>query len=151
MELILKKTIDNLGEEGDIVKVKPGFGRNYLIPQQLAVLATKSHKAQLETEQEAILARKAQQRQESDDLAKKLSGITVTISKRAGEEDKLYGSVSTSEIAEKLSEIGIEIDKRKINMDDQIKTLGVTMVSVKVGYQMSTEIKVEVVAAVEAE
>lgn len=149
MELILKKTIDNLGEEGDIVTVRPGFGRNYLVPQQLAVAANKSNLAIFEIEKEAIEARKKAQRTEAEDLSKKLSGIVISISKRVGEEDKLYGSVTSGDIAEKLAGIGIQIDKRKILLDEPIKTLGEFMVSVKVGYQVNSQVKVEVTAEAE--
>ena len=151
MELILKQTIDNLGEEGDVVQVKPGFGRNYLVPQQLAVLANKSNLAIFEMEKEAIEARKEAQRSETEGLSKKLSGVVISISKRVGEENKLYGSVTTGEIAEKLADIGIQIDKRKIHMEEPIKTIGEFMVSVKVGYQVNSEVKVEVVAETETE
>ncbi|MFZ5774802.1 MAG: 50S ribosomal protein L9 [Thermodesulfobacteriota bacterium] len=145
MELILKKTIDTLGEEGDIVKVKDGYGRNFLLPRKLAVLATKSNRAILAKEQAAIAARKKQQREAAESLAKKLAGATVVIEHRAGEGDKLYGSVTASEIADKLAAMGIELDRRKIVMEEPIKTLGVTVVPVKVGYQLSAELKVEIV------
>ncbi len=146
MELILKKTIDNLGEEGDVVTVKPGFGRNYLVPQHLAVPANKANLATLEIQKDAIEARKEAQKADSEGLAKKLSGVTISIGKRVGEEDKLYGSVTSGDIAEKLAEVGINLDKRKILMDEPIKTIGEFMVSVKVGYQVNSEVKVEVVA-----
>ncbi len=145
MELILKETIDTLGEEGDIVKVKDGYGRNYLIPQKKAVLATKSNLAMLEQDKSTIEARRQKNRAESEALAKKVSGSTILIEQRAGEENKLYGSVTSADIAEKLAELGIEIDRKKILLDEPIKSVGVTMVSVKVGYQMTTEVKVEVV------
>lgn len=145
MELILKKTIDTLGEEGDIVKVKDGYGRNYLIPQQKAVPATKANLAILEQEKAAIETRKSSQREGAEALAKKLAGATVIIEQRIGEEDKLYGSVTSADIAAKLDELGIEIDKKKILLDEPIKTLGETMVPVKVGYQVTAEVKVEVV------
>ncbi len=149
MELILKKTIDNLGEVGDVVKVKPGYGRNYLIPQQLAVLANKSNQSLLEIEKDAIESRKQTQRDEAEGLAKKLAGIAVSISKKVGEENKLYGSVTSGDIAEKLAEVGIEIDKRKILLDEPIKTICETIVPVKVGYQVTGEIRVEVIAETE--
>ena len=144
MELILKETIDTLGEEGDVVKVKPGYARNYLIPTNKAVLADKASLALLEQQKSSIEARRAKIRTESEFLAKKIAGSTVQISQLVGEEDKLYGSVTSADIAEKLSELGIEIDKRKIQLDEPIKTLGVTMVPCKVGYQMTSEIKVEI-------
>lgn len=144
MELILKETIDTLGEEGDIVKVKPGYGRNYLIPTNKAILADKASLFILEQQKSAIDAKKAKLRAASEFLAKKIAGSTVQISKRVGEEDKLYGSITSTDIAEKLSELGIVIDKRKIRLDEPIKTLGVTMVPCKVGYQMTSELKVEI-------
>lgn len=145
MELILKQTIDNLGEEGDIVKVKPGYGRNYLIPRQLAVPATKGALAQLEQEKHAIEARKAQQRDAAEALAKQLGGALVTIEKKVGEENKLYGSVTAADIADKLKDLGIDVDRRKILLDEPLKAVGETMVPIKVGYQMITEVKVEIV------
>lgn len=149
MELILKTTIDNLGEEGDIVKVKPGYGRNYLLPQNLAVVADKVSKACLELERDAIEARKSAQRNDTEALAKKIGGATVTIAKRVGSEDKLYGSVTNAEIAEKLAEFGIEIDRHKIVIDEPIKTIGAFNVPVKIGYQMTTDIKLEIVPLAE--
>ena len=151
MELILKKTIDTLGQEGDIVKVKPGYGRNYLVPHGMAVLANKANLAILEQEMSVIKARKEKERQAAEELSKKIGGATVVIEQRVGEEDKLYGSVTSADIAQKLAEIGIVIDKRKIVLDEPIKTLGVTMVPCKTGYQMTTEIKVEIVPLSSAE
>jgi len=145
MELILKQTVDNLGEEGDIVKVKPGFGRNYLIPKNIAVMATKANLAQLEQERAAIEARKERLRLDTETLTKSLAGTTITIAQRAGEEDRLFGSVSNADIAEKLSEIGITIDRKKILLSEPIKTLGETVVGVKTGYQTTTDITVQVV------
>lgn len=149
MELILKETIDTLGEEGDIVKVKNGYGRNYLIPKNKAVPATKANLAILAQEQSAIEARKKRQRDESEALVKKIGGATVVIEQRTGEEDRLYGSVTAADIAAKLADLGLDIDKRKILLDEPIKTLGETMVPIKVGFQMNAEIKVEVVPIAE--
>ncbi|MEW6289345.1 MAG: 50S ribosomal protein L9 [Thermodesulfobacteriota bacterium] len=151
MELILKKTIDTLGEEGDIVKVKPGYGRNYLMPRGKAVLATKANLAILEQEMSSIASRKEKERQAAEALSQKIAGVTVVIEQRVGEEDKLYGSVTSADIADKLSTMGISIDKRKIMLDEPIKTLGITMVPCKTGYQMTCEIKVEIVPLVSAE
>jgi len=145
MELILKETIDTLGEEGDIVKVKNGYGRNYLIPQQKAVLATKANLAILAQEKSSIEARKKRQREDAEALIKKISGATVIIEQRTGEEDRLYGSVTTADIAEKLTDLGFDIDKKKILLDEPIKTLGEKIVPIKIGYQQVAEIKVEVV------
>jgi large subunit ribosomal protein L9 len=145
MELILKETIDTLGEEGDVVKVKDGYGRNFLIPRRLAVPATKANLTVLEKEKAAIVARKKTQRDEAEALAKKVAGATVVIAHRSGDDNKLYGSVTSADIADKLAALGIELDKKKIILDEPIKTLGVTMVPVKIGYQISAEITVEIV------
>lgn len=145
MELILKETIDTLGEEGDTVKVKSGYGRNYLIPRKKAVLATTANLTILKKETAAIEARKATQRKGAEGLAKKIAGATVVIEQRTGEDNKLYGSITSADIATKLAELGIDIDKKKIVMDEPIKTIGETMVPVKIGYQVTAEVKVEVV------
>lgn len=145
MEVILNKTIDNLGLEGDIVKVKPGYARNFLIPQKLAAPVTKQNLARLKQEKEAIEARLEREKKSAEALTEKLSGITVIISRRVGEEDRLFGSVTSADIADKLAEQGIEIDKKAIALNEPIKTLGDSKVTVKVGYQMTTGITVQVV------
>jgi len=145
MELILKQTVDNLGEEGDIVKVKSGYGRNYLIPKNFAVLANKANLAQFEQNRAAIDARKERLKFETATLSKKIAGTTVTIAQRVGEEDRLFGSVSSADIADKLAEIGIKIDRKKILLAEPIKTIGETMVGVKTGFQTTAEITVQIV------
>lgn len=145
MKLILKHTIDTLGEEGDIVKVKEGYGRNYLIPHGKAVLATDANVTILEKERAAIEDRKLSMRSDAEGLAKRIAGITVTIAQRAGEEDRLFGSVTSSDIAQKMAEAGIEIDRKKIVLDEPIKTIGTRMVPIKLGYHFNAEVKVEVV------
>jgi len=145
MELILKETIDTLGQEGDVVKVKPGYARNYLIPQKLAVIANKETLTRLEQDRAVIDARKTKQRQADEVLFKALAGTTVTIKQRVGDEQKLFGSVTSGDIAQKLAELDIRIDKKKIMLPEPIKTIGETVVNVKVGYQMNAEIKVVVV------
>ena len=145
MELILKETVDTLGEEGDIVKVKPGYGRNYLIPKKIAVIANKANRAILEQEKAVIKARREKQRQESEALSKKVSGTSITIEHRVGEEEKLFGSVTAADIAEKLAELDIQVDKKNVMLSEPIKTLGEFVVPIKVGYQMTTEIKVTII------
>lgn len=145
MELILKQTIETLGEEGDIVKVKPGYARNYLIPHNKAVIANKGNIAILEREKATIEARKEAQRKGSVDLASKINGTVVTIEQRVGEENRLFGSVTTADIAAKLTELGIKVDKKKILLDEPIKTLGETLVQIKIGYQVNAEVKIEIV------
>lgn len=145
MELILKKTVDTLGEEGDIVKVKSGYGRNFLIPKKLAVVANKANLALLEQEKAVIESRREKQREEAESLSKKVSGTTITIQHRAGEEEKLFGSVTAADIAEKLAEIDIQIDKKNILLSESIKSLGEVVVPIKVGYQMTSEITLSIV------
>jgi large subunit ribosomal protein L9 len=145
MELILKKTVDTLGEEGDLVKVKPGYGRNYLIPKKMAVLANKANLALLEQEKAVIETRREKQRQEAETLSKKISGSSITIQHRAGEEEKLFGSVTAADIAEKLAELDIQVDKKNVLLTEPIKTLGEVIVPIKVGYQMTSDITVTIV------
>lgn len=145
MEVILNKTIDNLGFEGDIVNVKPGYARNYLLPKQMAMPVTKQNLARLQQEKELIQARLDKEKKEAENLSGKLSGITVEISRRVGEEDRLFGSVTSADIAEKLEEMGTPIDKKTIALNEPIKSIGENKVTVKVGYQLTTEIVVQVV------
>jgi large subunit ribosomal protein L9 len=145
MELILKKTVESLGEEGEIVKVKSGYARNYLIPKKMAVLANKANLNLLEQEKATIEARKEKQRQESEALSKKISGTIINVKHRVGEEDKLFGSVTAADISEKLAEMNIQVDKKNVLLAEPIKTLGEIIVPIKVGYQMTSEITVQVV------
>ena len=145
MELILKKTVDTLGEEGDVVKVKSGYARNYLIPKQFAVIANKANLTLLEQEKATIEARREKQRQKSDSMSKKISGTTLTIEHRVGEENKLFGSVTSADISAKLAEMDIQVDKKNILLAEPIKTLGEAVVPIKVGYQMTADITVNVV------
>jgi large subunit ribosomal protein L9 len=145
MELILKKTVESLGEEGEIVKVKSGYGRNYLIPKKIAVLANKANLNLLEQEKATIEARKEKQRQEAEALSKKISGTIINVKHRVGEEDKLFGSVTAADISEKLAEMNIQVDKKNVLLAEPIKTLGEIIVPIKVGYQMTSEITVQVV------
>jgi len=145
MELILKKTVDTLGEEGDIVKVKAGYARNYLIPRKIAVIANKANRALLDQEKATIAARREKQRQESEALSKKIAGTSIIIQHRVGEEEKLFGSVTAADIAEKLIELDIQVEKKNILLAEPIKTLGEVVVPIKVGYQMTSEITVSVV------
>jgi large subunit ribosomal protein L9 len=151
MEVILKKNVDNLGEEGDVVKVKAGYGRNYLLPQGSAIQANASNLANLEKERTAIEARKATIKTEAEGIAKKINGTTIVIEQRAGEEDKLFGSVTSGDIADKLASLGIEVDRKKIQLDEPIKTLGEFMIKIKTGFQVAAEVKVQVTPLAEEE
>lgn len=149
MELILKETISTLGQEGTIVKVKPGYGRNYLLPQGKAVLANAQNKAILEQNLATIKAKLEQERQQAEALSKKLAGITITIAQLSGDDSRLFGSVTTTDIQQKLAEMDIAIDKKQIVLVDPIKTLGEFTVPVKVGFQLATDIIVKIVPTIE--
>ncbi len=145
MEIILQKTIDTLGQEGDIVKVKPGYARNYLIPKKFAVPVNKANLARLKKEQQAIAARLEAQKKEAESLAAKLESKTVEIARRVGEEDRLFGSVTSADIASELARQGIDIDRRAVVLGEPIKSVGEYKVAVKIGYQMTASVTVQVV------
>jgi large subunit ribosomal protein L9 len=146
MELILKETIDSLGREGDVVKVKPGYARNFLLPQGKAVSATKENLAALEQNKAEIQARLDEQHKKAEALFKKLSGITLEFEELVAEDDKLFGSVSANDIFDKLTEKNIEVEKRNIFLSEPIKALGEKKISIKVGFDLEAEITVNVVA-----
>lgn len=146
MELILKETISALGREGDIVTVKPGYGRNYLLPKGKAVTANAQNKALLEKNRAVIEARIAEEKKASESLAKKLAGITIETAQLVGEDERLFGSVTNSDIASRLAEHDITIDKRNILLTEPIKTLGEHTVPIKVDVDITTDIMVKVTA-----
>lgn len=146
MELILKETISSLGREGDIVTVKPGYGRNYLLPKGKAVMATTENKEALEKNRAEIEARLAEEKKAAEAIAKKLTGITIEISQLAGEDERLFGSVTSADISDKLEALDIVLDKRQIMLTDPIKQLGDFTVAVKVGFDLTAEIQVKVLA-----
>lgn len=146
MELILKETINSLGQEGDVVKVKPGFGRNYLLPKGKAVIANAQNKALFEKNRAIIEARLAKERKEAEALAKKLAGISVEITQLVGEDERLFGSVTSGDICEKLAEHNIHVDKRQIVLPNPIKTVGITTVPIKVGFEITADIQIKVSA-----
>lgn len=147
MKLILNETISTLGQEGAVVTVKPGYGRNYLLPQGKAVLATKENLAILEQNKAAIEARLAEQQKQAEALSKKIAGLEIVIEQLSGDDDRLFGSVTSADISAKLAEKNIVIDRKQIQLTEPIKSLGETTVPVKVGFQMFTDITVKVVRA----
>ncbi|MCX5870131.1 MAG: 50S ribosomal protein L9 [Deltaproteobacteria bacterium] len=149
MELILKETISTLGQEGAIVNVKAGYGRNYLLPHGKAVLANVQNKSILDRSLATIKAKLEQERQQAEGLSKKLAGITITIVQLAGDDSRLFGSVTSTDIHQKLAEMGIAIDKKQIVLADPIKTLGEFTVKIKAGFQMTTDIIVKIVPTIE--
>lgn len=145
MEIILKETIETLGQEGEIVKVKPGYARNFLIPQQKAVLVTKESLARLAKEKQAIAARLAEQKKQAEGLAAQLEGKVITISKRVGDENRLFGSVTGSDIVAALLEAGITVDKKTIVISEPIKSIGEYKITVKTGFQTTGQVRILVV------
>lgn len=145
MKLILKETIDSLGREGDVVKVKPGYARNYLLPKGKAVQATAENLALLEQNKADIQARLDDERKKAEALFKKLSGITLEFAELAGEDEKLFGSVTSNDVLEKLAGKNIAVEKRNIFLSEPIKSLGERKVSIKVGFDLEAEIIINVV------
>lgn len=146
MQIILTTDIPSLGDAGDLVEVKPGYGANYLIPQGLALPATSSNKNQIEHQRRAISARIARDRKDAESMSEKLSQVSVTITRLVGDDDKLFGSVSTKDIADALRDQGFDVDRRKIVLETPIKALGVYDVPVKVHRDVIAQIKLWVVA-----
>ena len=145
MKIILKETIDKLGKAGTIVDVKPGYGRNFLIPQGKANLATDSSLRAYNEEKKLIERRASKEKKAAEALADKLSKISVTSAVQVGEEERIFGSVTNQNIADLLKAQGFDIDRRKIMLDDGLKALGVYDVSIKLHPEVDATIKVWVV------
>lgn len=144
MELILKETISSLGREGDVITVKSGYGRNYLLPQGKALLANRENLAIVEQNRAIIAAKLEKEQKVAEKIAKKISGLDIVIEQLAGDDERLFGSVTNADICDKLAELNVKMDKKQIVLPDPIKTLGETKVQVKVGFQVTTEITVKV-------
>ena len=142
MEVILREDIDKLGTRGEVVKVAPGYARNFLLPKKLAVAATDSNKKIVEQERQAHLRKEARHKSEAEDLSKLLNGVTVTITQKAGENDQLFGSVTAKDVAEALAMKNFPTDRRKIQLDEPIKTLGEFKVPVKLHKDVTAEVTV---------
>jgi len=147
MKLILKENIENLGQIGDIVKVAPGYARNYLLPKGLAIEATAKNAKALDHAKRQMAYKKNKAFESAKNLAEKLSAVNVTLSHKAGEEGKLFGSVTTMEIAEFLKAQGFDIDRKKIVLPEAIKQVGEYTLTVKIHPEVSASIKVTVTAA----
>ncbi len=145
MQVILREDVPHLGEVGDVVKVKPGYARNYLLPRGLAIMANARQLKKLEHEQRVIEARVAKARAGAEGEAHKLSKVELTIEKAAGENEKLFGSVTAMEIEALLRERGFEVDRRKILLDENIKQLGDFEVDIKLHRDVRATILVRVV------
>jgi large subunit ribosomal protein L9 len=150
MDVILQQDVENLGTIGDVVKVKPGYARNYLFPRGLALEADAKNLAVLEHRKRALAAKRAKVQKENEAEAGRLAALSVVIAARAGEEDKLFGSVTNVDIQRALAAQGFEIDRKKILLQGPIKTLGEHSVTVDLGAGVRTALKVAVVRQEEA-
>lgn len=146
MQLILTQDVANLGKAGELVNVKPGYGRNFLIPRGMAISATASNVSRLEHERKAIERRVAKERAGAQAIADRLNGMTLQFERSVGEDDKLFGSVSNRDIAEQLKKAGIDVDHRKIELDQAVKALGKYEVVVRLGAGVTAALKFWVVA-----
>jgi len=146
MEIILRETIDNLGRAGQVVKVADGYARNYLLPKKLAYIATPGNLKVIEAERQSLLRKEAKQKDDADKLKQMLENVEVTIRRKVGEQNALYGSVTNSDVAEALHAKGYEIEKRKIHMDDHIKTIGEFEIPIRLFKDVTANIKLKVEA-----
>ncbi len=150
MELLLKEDVDNLGARGDLVKVRAGYGRNYLLPRGLAIQATPSNIKQIEMQRRALLKREAAERETALQQAELLKDVTLEFARKVGEHGLLYGSVTSMDVHEALLEKGYEFDRRRVLLKDPIKEVGEYEVPVKLHREVTTGIKV-IVRSEEAE
>ena len=145
MEIILREDIDKLGQRGQVVKVAAGYARNFLLPRKLAVAANESNKKIVEQERQAHLRREAKQVNEAQELGKMMGAVAVTIRQKAGENDQLFGAVTANDVAVALEKMGYTIDRKKVHLEEPIKTLGSYQVSVRLHRDVSIDIPVHVV------
>ncbi|HZT77398.1 MAG TPA: 50S ribosomal protein L9 [Vicinamibacterales bacterium] len=146
MEVILREHVENLGRRGEIVKVADGYARNYLLPRKLALLATAGNKQVIERERAKFDAKEAEEKKVAEAIAERVNNIEIEIGRKVGETEALYGSVTTADIADALHAKGLDIDRRKIVLQEPIKKLGEYDVPVKLHRDLQTHVKVKVVA-----
>jgi large subunit ribosomal protein L9 len=147
IEVILKDHVEHLGRRGEIVKVANGYARNYLFPRKLALAVTDENKRQIERERSKAEAREAEEQKEARALQAKLESVELTIARRVGENQVLYGSVTSSDIADLLASRDLAVDRRKIQLPDPLKTLGDHKVALKLARDVTAQLSVKVVAA----
>jgi large subunit ribosomal protein L9 len=145
ISVVLQKDVDNLGAGGDVVRVRPGYARNYLIPRGLALPATKVNLSRVEALKQAALARVAEVLEGARVLKGRLEKVSVKIERAVGEDNKMYGSVTTKDIEEAYLAVGIEIDRKKISLGEPIKTLGLSEVKIRLHREVEASLRVEVV------
>ena len=146
MEVILKEDVNKLGHRGDVVKVADGYGRNYLLPGKLAIEATLANRAVIEQMKGSAIRKSAKEKASAEELAKTLSQVELTFERKVGENDHLFGSVTSGDIAHQLELQGYTIDRRKISLEDPLKSLGEYHVPIKLHREVTSHIKVTVAA-----
>jgi large subunit ribosomal protein L9 len=144
MEVILKEDVPKLGHRGDVVRVAEGYGRNYLLPRKLAIEATQTNKAVIEQMKQSAVRRSAVEKGDAEALSKQLEAVSVTFQRKVGEKDHLFGSVTSSDIAEALEHKGFNIDRRKIQLHEPLKSLGEFDVPIKLHRDVTSRVKVVV-------
>jgi large subunit ribosomal protein L9 len=142
MEVILKEDVAKLGSRGDVVKVAEGFGRNYLLPRKLAIEASHGNKAVIEQMKAATVRRTAKEKSSAEALAKQLEGVSVSFQRKTGEQDQLFGSVTSGDIADALAKKGFELDRRKIQVHEPLKTVGEFTVPIKLHKDVTAHLRV---------
>jgi large subunit ribosomal protein L9 len=142
MEVILKEDVNKLGSRGDVVKVAEGYGRNYLLPRKLAIVANEGNKAVIVQMKAAAVRRSAKEKTQAEELAKQFDGLSVVFTRRSGEHEQLFGSVTSGDIAEAVAKKGINLDRRQIQLHDPLKTLGEFTVPVKLHKDVTAHLKV---------
>ena len=145
MEVILRQAVENLGKPGDLVAVKAGYARNFLIPRGFALPATEGNKKRIEQQKARLDAAENERRDAAQQVADRLEQVSLTFSARVGEEEKLFGSVTAADIAQQLQAQGFEIEKRQIDLHDPIKSLGVYRVPIKLHAEVKPEVRVWVI------
>ena len=146
MEVILREHVDNLGSRGEIVKVADGYARNFLLPRKLALRATEGNRKQIERERAKFETREAEERKVAEAIAEGLANLSISVARKVGESDVLYGSVTAADIAEALAAKGFEVDRRKLQLRDALKKLGEFDVPVRLHRDVTATLKVHVVA-----
>ncbi len=144
MEVILKEDVNKLGSRGDLVKVAEGYGRNYLLPRKLAIEASAGNKAVIEQMKAASVRRSAKEKVQAEELSKQFDGVSVSFQRRTGEQDQLFGSVTSGDIADALAKKGFTLDRRKIQIHEPLKTLGEFTIPIKLHKEVTTHLKVVV-------
>jgi large subunit ribosomal protein L9 len=146
MEVILRQHVENLGNRGDVVKVAAGYARNYLLPRKLALVVTDENRRQIERERKVAEVREAEEKSQAEALAQRLTQLEIEIARRVGENETLYGSVTSADIVHALAARGFEVEKRRVVLHEPLKALGETTVPIKIHREVTAQVKVRVVA-----